>query len=254
MRLPGLPATWFIWEGLRRLVRPFRAMDDFDWRRYHLHYRAEYAESNLLHTHDLAEAGARLENGRLVLPPGARPAHPNHACLWEVIARLPCVRSVAEFGVGGGYLLAGVGHLLPDVRLSGYDISPEQLRVFAELLPAAYARVRPQLLDVTVSPIPAAERPDLVYAHTVLMHIQRPNAYRRGLANLITSARRYALIIDNWTRHDYAEDVPRAARDAGANVYVYDSGRQVAMVVAREPLDAPFVPLTDDPAALTRYR
>ena len=251
-----LPAAWMAREAVRRLARPLIRMDDFDWRHYHEHYRAEFASSARLYTHDLSAVDVRIVDGRLYLLADTKPLHPNHRCLWEAILNLPNVASVGEVGVGGGYLLAGVGRLLgPGVRLSGYDLSAEQLRVFSELMPEVYNQVAPSILDITEGPISSDVRPDVVYAHTVLMHIQRPDAYVRALANLLASGSRYAVILDHWVRHEYATDLTIAAREGQHRLYYYDSGSRIALVLARtsEELGPPYQLFHEKLAVLEKY-
>ena len=96
------PAQWIVREAVRRLARPLVRMDDFDWRHYHEHYRAEFASSARLYTHDLNAVDVRIVDGRLYLLADTKPLHPNHRCLWEAIVNLPNVASVGEVGVGGG--------------------------------------------------------------------------------------------------------------------------------------------------------
>jgi SAM-dependent methyltransferase len=248
-----LPRHWMIKEAIRRLRRCFSPIDDFDWRYYHEHYRAEFEASEQWYTHNLNSTEFRLADGRLFLVGDSKPLHPNHRCVWEAVVNLPEVRSVAEIGCGAGYLLMGVGQIMgPEIRLSGYDISQEQLAMFSELWPESRNRVRIQILDISQSPIPGDDHPDVVFVHTVLMHIQRPEAYRDALTNLFKSAKRYAVIMDHWPRHDYVQDVLRATRDFGGMAYRYDSGSRVATVVAKTPrsLKAPYEPLGNDSSSL----
>ena len=250
------PAQWIVREAVRRLARPLVRMDDFDWRHYHEHYRAEFASSAKLYTHDLSVVDVRIIDGRLYMLADTKPLHPNHRCLWEAIVNLPNIASVAEVGVGGGYLLAGVGKLLgPDIRLSGYDLSAEQLRVFSELMPEVYKQVAPSILDITEGPISSDARPDVVYAHTVLMHIQRPDAYGRALANLLASGTRYAVILDHWVRHEYAHDLTIAAQGGQHRLYYYDSGSRIALVLARasEELGPPYQLFQEKSGVLEKY-
>jgi trans-aconitate methyltransferase len=166
----------------------------------------------------------------------------------EAICNLPRVRTIAEIGVGGGRYVASLQAILGEtVELSGYDVSSRQLAFFRELFPDVFSRVHTDILDVTNSSIPGA-RPDAVYASTVLMHIQREDAYRRALGNFLDSAQSFAVLMDNWQAHSYFRDLTEyVARDPARRLYVYDSGASVAVVVSLNgtELPYPYVPLRD---------
>jgi hypothetical protein len=130
-----------------------------------------------------------------------------------------------------------------------------QIKLFQELFPEVFCETTTGIMDLTEVSIKEAPLPDLVYAITVLMHIQRPDAYRNALRNLLASARHFVLLLDNWNAHDYYADLlADTAHDPAIQLYTYDSGANIAVIVALggRTLDAPYVPLTD-PAALRRY-
>jgi len=142
---------------------------------------------------------------------------------------------VSEIGMGGGRYLAGLRRLLGSgVILRGYDLHPAQIALFRDLYPDVASSVATAVLDITVRPIPPTERPQVVLASTVLMHIQRPDAYRRALEHLLASTTRYAVILDNYAHHSYFDDLSElAARvEPSPGLYVYDTGRTLAIVVS----------------------
>lgn len=228
--------------------------DDFEWDKYSLHYRDEWAHSKRFFTMDLTEVEISLLDGRLFVLADCKPLHPVHRCVWEAICNLPQVSSIAEIGTGAGTFLAGLRQLLGrGVALSGYDLSNDQLVFFRELFPALFADIAPEVLDITQSAIGHDRRPDVVFESTVLMHIKREDAYAEGLENFLTSAGKYAVLMDNWACHDYCRDLARLAEKHALRLYCYDSGGAVAIVVSLQGTEllAPYEPLEE--AALHRY-
>ena len=126
-------------RGLRRL---FSAVDDFDWRSYHVHYRAEHEYTKHYYSVDLADGDYVVHGGRLYIRGHAKPVHFGHLCLYEAVLNLPrTIRSLGEVGVGGGTFLHNFGVLLgKGVRLAGCDISGKQLGFLKELYPELAAR------------------------------------------------------------------------------------------------------------------
>ncbi len=241
---------------LRSIKRMFSPIDDFDWDDYPAHYRAENEFNRRFFTDDLRDAEFLFTNGKLYLLADCKPLNLTHRCVYEAICNLPGIRSIAEIGVGGGRYLANLRLLLGrDVVLFGYDRAPLQIKFFQELFPEVFRETTTGIMDLTETSIKEEPLPDLVYAVTVLMHIQRPDAYRNALSNLLASGRQFVLLLDHWNAHDYFTDLAAyTASDPSARLYTYDSGANIAVVVAKggHTLDAPYVPLTD-PGALRRY-
>jgi hypothetical protein len=240
----------------RSLKRWFSPIDDFDWDDYPAHYRAENEFNRRFFTDDLRDVDFVFASGKLYLLADCKPLNQTHRCVYEAICNLPAIRSIAEIGVGGGRYLANFRLLLgQDVELSGYDRAPLQIKLFQELFPEVFRETRTGVMDLTEASIKEEPPPEVVYAVTVLMHIQRPDAYQRALRNLLASARNFVLILDNWSSHDYYADLlALAANDPDTRFYTYDSGANIAIIVALggRALEAPYVPLTD-PAVLQRY-
>ena len=243
-------------SALRSLRRRFRAMDDFDWSDYPSHYRVENAFNRRYFTDDLRDVDFLFHGGRLYLLADCKPLNPTHRCILEAICNLPDVRSIAEIGVGGGRYLANLRAILGrDVRLSGYDLSPGQLKFFSELFPEVFAETHTAVMDLVQAAIPPNDRPDLAYASTVLMHIQRSDAYRSAFRNLLASGRSYVLLMDNWRSHDYFADMQEFVKGRpDARLYGYDSGANIAVILALDgrTLEAPYFPLTS-PQQLQKY-
>lgn len=228
-----LPLDYVLRSKLFGLKRLFMANDDFDWHHYNTHYRAEIIASRPHLTDDLSTVEWRLVNGKLFLRADSKPVHPVQVCLSEIVVNLQ-PKSIAEIGMGGGRYLAGFRHLLGDaVQLLGFDLSQAQMVLFRELYPSVASTVQTAELDITKQPIAWGERPELVLASTVFMHIQRAPAYEEGLKNFIASTTKWAVLMDNYTRHDYYRDFQRPSGLDGKalGLYVYDTGRTLAIVV-----------------------
>jgi hypothetical protein len=234
-------------SALRSLRRRFRAMDDFDWSDYPSHYRVENAFNRRYFTDDLRDVDFLFDGGRLYLLADCKPLNPTHRCILEAICNLPGVRSIAEIGVGGGRYVANLRAILGrDVQFAGYDLSPGQLKFFSELFPEVFAETKTGVMDLVQTAVPAADRPDVAFASTVLMHIQRPDAYQSAFANLLASGKSYVVIMDNWRSHDYFRDLQEWLKaNPGSRLYAFDSGANLAIVVAHEgrSLGAPYFPL-----------
>lgn len=241
---------------LQSLRKKFSPADDFDWDDYPAHYRAENEFNRRYFTDDLRDVEFLFANGKLYLLADCKPVNQTHRCVYEAICNLPDVRSIAEIGVGGGRYLANLRLLLGrGVELSGYDRAPLQIKFFEELFPEVFRETTTGVMDLTEASIKKESLPDLVYAVTVLMHIQRPDAYQGALRNLLASARNFVLILDNWNAHDYYGDLlAQASYSTDMRLYTYDSGANIAVIVALggRTLGEPYVPLTDG-AVLQRY-
>jgi hypothetical protein len=242
-------------RGIRNLSAPRPIEDDFDWEKYHLAYRAEIEWHDRLFTLNLGTVDFRFVEHKLYLPGDCKPVHYYHRCLWEAICNLPAFRSVAEIGVGAGYSLVSLKHILgADLVVSGYDLRKEQLAIFGEYYPEEFRNARTGVLDITESPIEAACRPDVVFQSTVIMHIKRPSAYEAALRNFLESASQFAVMVDHFPSHDYFADLSRIAPAPARKLYFYDSGACIAIVVSLRgaELHWPYQPLTNgDP--LSKY-
>ena len=233
---------------IKKLTGNYEVKDDFEWDRYHFHYRAEIEWHDRLFTLNVGEVDFRFIDHRLYLPGDCKPVHPSHRCLWEAVCNLPAFRSIAEIGTGAGYHLVSLKSILgKGIAFSGYDLSAMQLGLFQEYFPAVFGTVRTGVLDISERPIGEADHPDVVFEATVIMHIKRPSAYKAALSNFLRSANRFAVILDNYTAHDYFTDLSRMAEGTGMKLYYFDSGACIAIVVSLDGthLDWPYQPLAD---------
>jgi SAM-dependent methyltransferase len=184
-----------------------RVTDDFDWAAYSLHYRGELAGISKEHTLVLREGDYEFLDGALCQTrAGMLPLHPNHRLLYETILQLSPA-SVFELGCGGGDHLSNIELLLPGVTLHAVDISKQQL---------ALLRKRHPRLSASVAAFDAKQRfpanfphVDVAYTQAVLMHIQTVDGHLIALENLFRTARRQVVLMENWTRHAFVDDIRR---------------------------------------------
>lgn len=248
-----LPFSYRIRSKIRSLFRRFTPMDDFEWDFYNIHYRAEIASNNRFFSEDLRTIDFKVIEGKIFILGDCRPLNLTWRCVYESVYNLPAVASCAEIGVGGGRYTANLRTMLDErVRFSAYDLSEKQLLFFKEQYPDVYREILVGVLDLTERCIPETEKPDVVLASTVLMHIQRPEAYQQALHNLLQSSRKYIVLMDNWNAHDYFSDLNRLV-DEGS-LYVYDSGANIAIIInlTNERLGSPYQPLNES-AVLGKY-
>jgi hypothetical protein len=221
-----------------------RQVDDYDWTTYDQFYGPENEAEAQFYTYDLSEVDFEILSGRIFTVADAKPINPWNRVLLETIINLPQVTSVHEIGSGGGKLVVNLAKLLSSRVVHGAsDIGLGQLSLFARNWPEEYRVLAPFVHDITASPLPEAARADVVFTATVLMHIKRPDAYRAALGNMMLSARRYVVILENWATHDYVEDLNEVMR-AGLGrtdfgLFCYDSGAAMALVASLDGQDLP---------------
>ncbi len=179
--------------------------DDFDWRAYSRDYRAELQSIERTNATRLEAGAYRYADGALTHRAGL-PLHPNHRLLYETVLQLQ-PRSVFEVGCGGGDHLANLHLLDPSIELHGGDRSTDQLALLRERSPDLPADV--QVLDITLPHSSRLPVVDVAYTQAVLMHIQTGNGHLVGLANLFRIARGQVVLVENWRRHRFLEDVRR---------------------------------------------
>jgi SAM-dependent methyltransferase len=124
--------------------------------------------------------------------------------LYETLAQLKPA-SVFELGCGGGDHLANVALLLKDAKLFGVDISDDQLAFLKERHPGLKAATSRH--DCTL-PFPSDfPKVDVAYTQAVIMHIQTGNGHKEALRNLFNVATKQVVLVENWTRHSFMEDI-----------------------------------------------
>ena len=228
-------------------------MDEFEWDSYNTHYRAEIAWNNRFFTENISVIDFKFIQGKIYILGDCKPLNLTWRCVYETIYNLPSVMSFAEICVGGGRFIANLQTILGErISFSAYDLSEKQLLFFKEQYPDAYSKTNVGVLDLTKNCIPEAEKPDVVLVSTVLMHIQRPQAYQQALHNLLRSGRKYIVLMDNWSSHDYFFDL--VAKAGVENLFYYDSGANICIVIALQGdvLGLPYQPLNTN-SVLGKY-
>lgn len=218
--------------------------DDFDWTTYNESYAKQLAKMERDHTLKLAPGDAILAHNALVLRAGLKPLHENHAALYTAIATL-APKTAIEIGCGGGDHLHNLGLLTPAIDIRGFDRSDGQLSYLRQRSPHLADKVG--VLDITMPPSRNLPTADLVYTQAVLMHIQAGNGHLVALANMTRIARDTMVLMENWRRHPFQDDI-RRLHELGClawdevHFHVWRlAGRPKAMVVSRTAL--PLEPL-----------
>lgn len=236
---------------LRRLFYKSRKFydDDFDWENYtadsyhrrlkgdvEARYRAISAAGDL----SFDPATGKVESS------GA-PIHPNQQLILETIGRLGPA-TVHEVGCGGGDHIANVATLFPQVEVSGGDRGVTQLDLALSRHPELAGRLGVQ--DITMPFSHLWPRAELVYTQAVIMHIHTAVSHLVALANLVRSAGKYVLLVENQQCHNFVRDI-RALHAGGhldwdeLHVHRIDGSTGArGILLARESLDLP-VPETD---------
>ena len=91
----------------------------------------------------------------------------------------PDAKSFLEIGCGTGFVLQGMREALPDVELSGAELSAEGLEVARRRLPGV------QLLELDVLSMPFDEAFDVVGAFDVLEHVDADELALRGILRAV---------------------------------------------------------------------
>jgi hypothetical protein len=188
---------------LNRIARRPLA-DDFYWDDYNIHYRSELQENQKHHTLQIAPGDFAFVGGALEAKREINPLHPNHRLLYETIVQLRPA-AVVELGCGGGDHLHNLHVLAPEIELHGIDRDPKQLAFLRERYPDLGADLR--IADATL-PLPAAiDQVDLSYTQAVIMHLHDGNGHRVALANAFRLARKHVVLMEDWRRHAYVDDL-----------------------------------------------
>ena len=145
------------------------------------------------------------------------------------------------------------------MSLGASDIAEGQLALFCKHYRDEFAKINPFVHDITRSPLPDSFRADLLFTATVLMHIRRRDAYYSAIKNLLASARKYVVLLENWQHaHDYVRDIREVLTENNSaetrRFFAYDSGAAMAMVIALKGQDLPeaYRPITNI-VALRKY-
>ena len=198
-------ALYSLKTRLVSLVTGKPVRDDFDWRFYTDHYRAELEMLDKNHSRLVRPGDYEFASGCLSKKLDILPIHPNHRLVYETILQLS-PETIMEMGCGGGDHLSNLSVLAPAIRLMGVDLSDRQLDLLRSRHPDLKAEVRQ--FDLASDPDKNdLARVDLSYTQAVLMHIRDREAYLRALTNVFRVARKHVVLMENWTRHDFLPDI-----------------------------------------------
>lgn len=225
--------------------------DDFDWDTY----TADSYERRLVGVVE-RDSRAVAKDGELRFDPATgrvevegQDLHPNQRAILEAIGKLKPA-SVHEVGCGAGDHLANGAALFPDVAFSGADRGQTQLDLAASRHPELAENL--SLQDITMPLSRHWPRADLVYSQTVLMHIHTAVSHFVGLSNMVNTADKYVLLMENQQCHNFVEDITNLWEGGhfawdSLHMYRFDGTTGARTVVlSKTPLDLP--ELTSDAA------
>jgi hypothetical protein len=212
--------------------------DDFAWNMYHEFYGPENVAEEMFWTYDLNEVDFKVISGNIFIIADSKPLNPSNRAILEAIINLPGISSIHEIGTGGGKHIVNLRRILGEsVILSASDVVEGQLALFKKRWPDDYLHINPRIHDITKGPLTGESGTDVVFAATVLMHIRGSNKYLSALTNLLHSAKKYVVLIENWGVHNYVEDIRQILLQEtdpkrSAEIYQYNSGATKALVIA----------------------
>jgi hypothetical protein len=214
--------------------------DDFEWSKYNKVYakqisKIEKNENTLI----LPDGMYSIVGGKIVLEPSLLPLHPNHKLLYETIYNLN-PSSVLEVGFGCGDHLHNIINILPKTEFNGCDLLEDQMRFLLARHPELKTKANLFVHDITLSS--PNIRVDLVYTQAVIMHIQKDDNHLHALKNIFKASKKYVVLMENWSRHNFYEDIRKISRDPDfpwENIYIYvnDDGKQILMVITNTTLE-----------------
>jgi len=211
----------------------FRSGDDFNWKTYHLHYKEELQSIAKTATLQLSRTDFEIRSGALKFKEDVS-LLPSHHLLYRIITQM-APASVLEVGCGGGDHLANLSVLLGDAcEIRGVDRSEDQLTLARKRNPGLVSKL--EVADITgKGNLPSSE---LVYSHAVLMHIsEKDNRFQRALTNMLHSASKCVVLIENWSQHDFMKHISMAIRETGKDWVVgqatlSDTAKTTALVIS----------------------
>jgi hypothetical protein len=214
-----------------------RVPDDYVWETYHELYGPQNEAEEMFYTYDMNEVDFKVISGNIYFISDSKPLHPWNRVVLEAIINLPGISSIHEIGTGGGKLIVNLRRILGEsVIFSASDVSEGQLAQFRRRWPEDYLNISPRVHNIVHKPLTIESKADVVFAATVLMHIKEREKYLSALNNLLHSARKYVVILDNWGDHNYVEDIRQILMQGdddalSVNMYQYNSGAAKALVL-----------------------
>jgi len=213
--------------------------DDFEWPEYSKKYSEQISKIEKENTLILPEGKYSIVEKKIVLDPSLLPLHPNHKLLYETIYDLK-PSSLLEVGCGCGDHLANIQKILPETKINGSDLLDDQIKFLLSRHPGLKTKANLFVQDITISPPDI--KVDLVYTQAVLMHIHRNNRHLSALKNMFYASKKYLVLIENWSRHNFYNDLRKVSRRRDfpwENIYIYtnDDGKQILLVISNTVLE-----------------
>jgi len=178
--------------------------DDFNWSNYNIHYKGELEIAKKRYTPAIQSGDYEYNKGKLVKQRDILPIHSNAHLLYETILQLS-PETILEVGCGGGDNLHNIKTLHSKFKLSGIDISREQLDFLATRHKSLSNSTK--VADITqhdfnYKPV------DLVFTQAVIMHIgETEQRHLVALKNIFKTAKKYIVLMENWEKHHFLNDI-----------------------------------------------
>ena len=204
--------------------------DDFAWSRYHKNYSDQIRTIEEKETLKLSN-NFKIVDGKLEIHCNP-PLNQNAELLYQVIYDLN-PSSILEVGCGGGGHLSNLLKIMPRFYIGGCDLLSKQLEYLEDRNPELIGKTF--VNDITKYPVPKTE---LIFTQAVIMHIQKAHRHLDALRNLINSSTKYVVLMENWTRHNFYEDIENISLGLKDDLYIYkvDNGKQILMIISKVPI------------------
>lgn len=226
---------------LKSLTTKTAQRDDFNWNAYSEHYKGELASAKN-HSLILKDKDYTFTGHSLLQSTNIPPLHPNHRLIYETILQLD-PSSVIEIGCGAGDHLHNLKILGKGIKkIAGIDISAEQLSFLRQRHPSLASSI--EQIDITL-PLPINHFVyDIAFTHAVIMHMKTGNSRFVALANIFYLARKQVVLMENWTRHKFMEDISFLFKKrmlSWKQIYYYyreskELGKPHLMIISAVPL------------------
>ena len=216
------------------LRNKFISRDDFVWSRYHKNYSDQLKSGEKKYTFKLSD-DFKITNEKLEFSCNP-PLNNNAELLYKIIHDLNPT-SIFEVGCGGGDHMYNLLKIMPDVEIKGCDLLQKQLDFLNERSPEL--KNKTAVHDITKWPVPLFY--DLIYTQAVIMHIQKGDTHLEALRNLFCSSTEYIVLMENWERHNFYEDLKNISMEkdfswTDLHIYKVDNGKQIMMVLSEGPI------------------
>lgn len=243
---------YHIFKAIRKIKNKKKNIlkdDMFNWSLYNLHFRGEMKEALKLHTLKLHKNDYILKNSNLQKNTNVKPLHENWRLIYETILQLQ-PKSVLELGCGHGMHLNNIQVLAPDIKLSGLDISGEQIKYLRETYPNLKAIIKQH--DAT-TPTDSIEylKSELTYTQAVIMHIHKDNRHLIALTNLFNLSSQYVILMERWKNHKYMNEIKKLYEEnkikwGNINFYYRQSKKNKnSTIMVCSKVELPYKILTD---------